>query len=81
MSQTQIVEYSHQFAKAVASMWNASGEGWNGRVFNSSEARVCQEESSTRYLNLYLSVEGERVLGDAKLTDYTEEPVWPTSSS
>jgi len=74
MSQTQIVEYSHQFAKAVADMWNASGEGWNGRVFNSSEARVCQEESSTRYLNLYLSVEGERVMGYAKLTDYTEEP-------
>lgn len=73
MSPIRITEYSPLYASGVADMWNASGEGWNGRIFNSSAARVMADVASSSYLNLYLAVEGEVVLGYAKLTDYAEE--------
>lgn len=70
MLQSEIVEYLPIHAAAVASMWNRSSEGWNGRVFNKSEAKVQQEESATAYLNLYLAMKGDLVIGYAKLTKY-----------
>lgn len=73
MEQILIVDYTPAYAGAIADMWNASGDGWNGRIFNKSEARVLQDEASASYLNLYLSVQGGQVLGYAKLTDYVEE--------
>ncbi len=73
MCKATIVEYSPQYAKAVAEMWNHSSEGWNGRVFNESEAKVLRDEACVSYLNLYLAVEEEKVLGYAKLTKYAEE--------
>lgn len=73
MSKAIIVEYSPLYAKAVADMWNNSSEGWNGRVFNKSEAKVLRDEACVSYLNLYLAVEADMVLGYAKLTKYAEE--------
>lgn len=73
MSPITIVEYHPSYAKAIAEMWNNSSEGWNGRVFNSTEEKVLQQESGTQYLNLYLAVENEKVIGYAKLTRYVEE--------
>jgi len=73
MSPITIVEYHPSYAKAIAEMWNNSSEGWNGRVFNSTEEKVLQQESGTKYLNLYLAVENEKVIGYAKLTRYVEE--------
>ena len=74
MNSRRIVEYSPAFAAAVAEMWNASSDGWNGRIFNSNEAKVLQDEARTSYRNLFLSVHSGKVLGYAKLTDYAEEP-------
>lgn len=63
MSQVEYTEYDPQFAKAVADMWNRSSEGWNGRVWNSSEARVLQEERDSSHLNLWLALSGKEVVG------------------
>ena len=38
-------------------MWNNSSEGWMGRIWNSSEAKVLQEQQTSPYLNLYLAFE------------------------
>lgn len=73
MSQVEYTEYDPQFAKAVADMWNRSSEGWNGRVWNSSEARVLQEERDSSHLNLWLALSGKEVVGYAKLTPYSME--------
>jgi len=73
VSQISIVEYDPIYAHAIAEMWNNSSDGWNGRVFNSTEEKVLQQESSTKYLNLYLAVESEKVVGYVKLTRYPEE--------
>ncbi len=73
MDKIVIVEYLPAYAKSVAEMWNASSDGWNGRNFCSSEAKVLQSESSSSYLNLYLAMQGDKVLGYAKLTKYAEE--------
>ncbi|HPS60468.1 MAG TPA: GNAT family N-acetyltransferase [Candidatus Cloacimonas sp.] len=73
MFQISIVEYDSIYAQAIAEMWNNSSDGWNGRVFNSTEEKVLQQESGTKYLNLYLAVESEKVVGYVKLTRYPEE--------
>lgn len=67
------VEYEPRHARAIADMWNRSAEGWQGRFWNSSEAKVLQEQQNSPYLNLYLAVEGAEVIGYARLCAYTEE--------
>ncbi len=66
-------EYESRHAKAVATMWNNSTEGWMGRAWNSSEAKVLQEQQTSPYLNLYLAFEGEAVVGYARLCEYGYE--------
>ncbi|MBP7310311.1 MAG: GNAT family N-acetyltransferase [Candidatus Cloacimonetes bacterium] len=73
MYRISIVEFCPYHAKAVAEMLNSSSEGWHGRIFSSSEAKVLQKETSTKYHNLYLAMQDEQVLGYAKLTNYVEE--------
>ena len=74
MAQVEYTEYDPSFAKAVAAMWNRSSAGWNGQVWNSSEARVLQEERDSAHLNLWLALSGEDVVGYAKLAKYDMEP-------
>ena len=73
MAQVEYTEYEPRFAKAVAAMWNRSSEGWNGRIWNSSEARVLQKERDSAYLNLWLALAGEEVIGYVKLSKYSLE--------
>lgn len=73
MAQVVYTEFDPRFAKAVAAMWNRSGDGWNGRVWNSSETKVLQEERDSPYLNLWLALAGGEVIGYAKLTKYSME--------
>ncbi|MBW6514690.1 MAG: GNAT family N-acetyltransferase [Candidatus Syntrophosphaera sp.] len=73
MAEISYVEYEPRHAKAIADMWNRSAEGWMGRFWNSSEARVLQEQQNSPYLNLYLAVEGTEVIGYARLCAYSEE--------
>lgn len=73
MEKIRIVEYQAQYAKSIAEMWNRSADGWMGRSFNSSEAKVLEEEGKGSYLNLYLAVVDDEVLGYARLAMYPEE--------
>ncbi len=73
MSNISFIEYEPQYAKAVADMWNRSSSVWNGRIFNSSEKKVLQEEENSTYLNLYLAVIDSLVIGYAKFSPYPEE--------
>ncbi len=66
-------EYEPRLAKAIADMWNRSGEGWQGRFWNSSESKVLLEQQNSPYLNLYLALEGDEVLGYARLCNYSHE--------
>ncbi len=73
MARIEYTEYDPAYAKAVAAMWNRSSDGWNGRVWNSSETKVLQEERDSVYLKLWLALSGAEVIGYAKLTKYSLE--------
>jgi len=66
----QIIEYTPTYAKAVAAMWNCSDEGWNGMKHSSTEESVKQKEAVSPHLNLYLALDGEKVIGYCKLSKY-----------
>jgi len=68
-----IVEYAPRYARSIAEMWNCSSDGWMGRNFNSSEEKVLEQEGKGSYLNLYLAVAGDEVLGYARLAMYPAE--------
>lgn len=73
MPVVEYFEYNPTFAKALAEMWNRSSSGWNGTVFNSSEAKVLKEEEESIYLKLWLAISETQVIGYVKLTRYPEE--------
>ncbi len=73
MESLKVIDYNPGYAKAVADMWNSSSSGWMGREFNSSEAKVLEDEAKDSYHNLYLAVLEDAVLGYAKLSKYAEE--------
>lgn len=66
----KLVEYNPGYAKAVAEMWNRSDEGWNGMKHASTEESVKQKEAVSPHLNLYLALDGEKVIGYCKLSKY-----------
>lgn len=74
MANVIYTEYEPRHAQAIADMWNRSGEGWQGRFWNSSASKVLQEQQNSPYLNLYLAMDGDAVLGYARLCNYSHEP-------
>lgn len=73
MDSITIVEYSPEYAAAVAEMWNRSSAGWNGQVFDYTEAKVLEKEAKSVHLNLWLALKGADVVGYAKLSPYFAE--------
>lgn len=70
----QLVEYNPTYAKAVAEMWNRSDAGWNGIIHNDTEATVLNREANSTHFNIYLALDGSKVVGYCKLSRYDEEP-------
>ncbi len=73
MKQINYVEYEPRHAKAIADMWNRSTEGWMGRFWDSSEAKVLKELENSSYLNIWLAMEGDDVIGYVMFCNYQEE--------
>ena len=73
VSNMQYTEYTPAHAKGIADMWNCSGEGWNGEVYNETEATVLNKEANSTHLHLFLALDGEKVVGYCKLTRYPDE--------
>jgi len=68
-----IVEYDHSYAAAVADMWTRSGDSWGGFNIVTSAESVRQEEETSVYLNLYLAVAGDEVVGYCKLAQWMQD--------
>jgi len=68
-----IVEYHEGLAAGVAEMWNASREGWGGDSHITTEEKVKVQEANSGNLNLFLAMDGDRVVGYCGLSDYKED--------
>lgn len=73
MTEFKLVEYDPKYARGIAEMWNNSKEGWNGRTDNKTEESVLRSEEVSSYLNLYLALDGEKVIGYCKIQKYFAE--------
>jgi len=69
----KFVEYDHSFASAVADMWAKSSDGWNGFDFNATEESVRREIENSTYLNVYLALAGDDVVGYCAVSEYHED--------
>jgi len=70
-----IIEYNPKLAASVATMWNNTKDGWNGRDWSTTTENVLTEESISDYINLFLAVDCQaindaepKVVGYCKLT-------------
>lgn len=68
----KIVEYDPSYAAAVADMWNKSGDSWGGYNKDTTEDAVRQTEMASVYVNLYLAIVEDEVVGYCKIAKWTE---------
>ncbi|HAQ60772.1 TPA: GNAT family N-acetyltransferase, partial [Candidatus Delongbacteria bacterium] len=73
MTEFKLVEYNPKYAKAIADMWNVSKDGWNGEADHKTEESVKRKEEISSHLNLYLALDGDKVIGYCKLSKYFAE--------
>ncbi len=73
MGDIKIIEYSPANAKAIADMWNKSGENWGGINAITTEDYVLNEHAGATHLNVYLAVQDEEVLGYCSFSKYAED--------
>jgi ribosomal protein S18 acetylase RimI-like enzyme len=59
----EIVKYNHSYAAEVAKMWNMSRDAWGGSETLKTEESVIKEESTKGYINLYLAIDEDEVVG------------------
>ncbi|WP_051569216.1 N-acetyltransferase [Alkaliphilus transvaalensis] len=71
--QIRVIQYSPEWAAAVADMWNKSRDGWGGGSSITTEEQVRKQEESSGNLNLYLALDGETVVGYCSLSEYRED--------
>ncbi|MBN1971493.1 MAG: GNAT family N-acetyltransferase [Candidatus Delongbacteria bacterium] len=69
-SEVQIVEYKPFYAKEISEMWYRSKENFGNKVLFNSESAVLDNEESSSHVNLYLAIDGEKVVGYCKLSTY-----------
>ncbi|WP_409275137.1 GNAT family N-acetyltransferase [Neobacillus sp. SCS-31] len=69
----KIVEYHEGLAAGVAEMWNLSREGWGGDAQVTSAEKVRVQEANSGNLNLFLAMDGEKVVGYCGLCEYRED--------
>lgn len=70
MAGIEIVEYEPKFAAAVAQMWTDSQDNWGGSSAVRTEQEVFQQEANSSNLNLYLAMDGDKVVGYCGLSEY-----------
>ncbi|MFZ5353839.1 MAG: GNAT family N-acetyltransferase [Bacillota bacterium] len=73
MENLRIVEYDSSYAKAIADMWNKSGENWGGLSIVYTEENIIKEHNGAAHLNVYLALEGEEVVGYCSFSKYAED--------
>ncbi len=73
MKNIKIVEYEHKYAAATAVMWQNSGKGWNGETFLTTAQDVITDEENSIYLNAWLALDGDLVVGYCNLYEYQED--------
>jgi ribosomal protein S18 acetylase RimI-like enzyme len=66
-----IVEYDKKYAAGIADMWNGSGENWGGYNTLKTAEAVEQEEENATNLNLYLALDGDKVVGYCSFSLYS----------
>lgn len=69
----RIVEYTPELADAVADMWNHSREGWGGGTSIMTGEQVRQREAQSGNKNLFLAMDGDKVVGYCGLSEYKED--------
>ncbi|MBE4907671.1 GNAT family N-acetyltransferase [Bacillus luteolus] len=69
----EIVEYHEGLAAGVAEMWNLSRDGWGGDSHVTTEEKVRTQEANSSNLNLYLAMDGDKVVGYCGLCEYRED--------
>ncbi len=71
-----IKKYSDKYAAKVADMWNKSSGGWNGEEFNETEEKIISKHKSMTYLDVYLALYENDVVGYCMISeDNLEENV------
>jgi ribosomal protein S18 acetylase RimI-like enzyme len=73
VDQLTIVEYDATYAGAVAEMWNNSQDGWGGSNTIMTEDQVVKQEANSTNQNLYLALDGDKVVGYCSLGEYRED--------
>lgn len=68
-----VVQYEEKYAQAVADMWNDSQEEWGGGNTVMTKEQILRQERTSGNLNLYLALEGEKVVGYCGLSEYRED--------
>jgi len=66
----EIVKYNDHYAKEVAKMWNLSQDAWGGGETLKTEESVIKEEAANGYLNLYLAIDNNEVVGYCSFSIY-----------
>lgn len=69
----KIVEYHEGLAAGVAEMWNLSREGWGGDAQVTTAEKVRVQEANSGNLNLFLAMDGDKVVGYCGLCEYRED--------
>jgi len=69
----KLVEYNPSYAKGIADMWFRSAEGWNGAVMYRTEESVIQGHENSSFLNVFLAVKDDEVIGYCSLEEYTHD--------
>lgn len=73
MSEIRIVEYDKTYAKAVADMWNASGENWGGENTIKTAEFVENDEKSSGNIKTFLGMDGDEVVGYCSFSNYKQD--------
>ena len=69
----RIVEYERKYAKAVAQMWNMSGESWGDDIGVETEETVIAVNENSENINTWLAVAGDEVVGLCGFSEYRED--------
>ncbi|MBN8235833.1 GNAT family N-acetyltransferase [Halobacillus kuroshimensis] len=68
-----IVEYHDGLAGSTAEMWNESRGEWGGDLVVTTAEDVKEKENASTNLNLFLALDGDKVVGYCGLSEYRED--------
>ncbi len=68
-----IIEYSPEWAKSLAKMWNQSADSWGGSGVVHTEESVHDENENSTNKNIYLAIVDQEVVGYCSFSEYRED--------